>query len=835
MNTSSLSTRLISFFLTGVLFSLSAWGLFFTKTSLIYPVVEIEVQSAPPIGVHFLFYGQQSIDVCENLTGKISRSVLSNCKTCRVKSISCLEQLSSDQSRLLSDAPWPEPTGQMANGVVTFTAENSELALTLCKASEANSVNSTHSVRCFPANHSRPSTDTAISVWWSGKTAIQVGLSAFAALLAFVPLYQGLTGASPIYQARLLEHRLSQKFLSFPRLYKQALMALIDVVGLITALWLAFSLRLEAWYWPSGELVWLFLGSPLLAIPIFVRFGLYRAIIRFLGAQALRTLFLAVVIYAMLFALLVLLGDFSGVPKSVLIIYPVLSFLLIGIPRFMARDWLRRSLSAGTGQRKSVLIYGAGSAGIQLSAGLIHSREWRPVGLLDDDPALTGQIINGLKVFSAKELPEVIQAERVMEILLAIPSVTRARRNEIINQLESLPVHVRTLPGLADLAEGKVQVEDLREVDIEDLLGRDPVPPNPSLLGSTISGKVVLVSGAGGSIGSELCRQIVRLGPTSLILYENSEFALYAIEQELLCLPVRVPVYPILGSVVDQARMAQVLVAYGVQTIFHAAAYKHVPMVEKNPQQGVINNIFGTWHAASAALDHGVETFVLISTDKAVRPTNTMGTTKRFAEMILQSLHAQFPKKTRFTMVRFGNVLGSSGSVVPLFREQIRRGGPVTVTDPRVIRYFMTIPEAAQLVIQAGAMGNGQDVFVLDMGEPVKILDLAKRMIHLSGLSVRDAANPHGEIEIVFSGLRPGEKLYEELLIGDNVTPTEHPRIMRADEKCLPWETLSALLVQLESACKRGDSDRIRALLLEAVEEFKPQCGNEDLLAKLLT
>jgi FlaA1/EpsC-like NDP-sugar epimerase len=420
-------------------------------------------------------------------------------------------------------------------------------------------------------------------------------------------------------------------------------------------------------------------------------------------------------------------------------------------------------------------------------------------------------------------------------VLLAIPSSSRQRRNAIIAELESLPLLVRTLPGLAELAQGKVSINDLRDIDIEDLLGRDPVPPNPALLGANITAKAVMVTGAGGSIGTELCRQILEQSPSDIVLYELNEFALYQIEQELVTRKARLPhcktrIWPLLGSVCDEARLTQVLTQFHIETLFHAAAYKHVPMVERNPGQGAINNVIGTWRCAQAALQAGVKTFVLISTDKAVRPTNTMGATKRLAEMVLQSLAAQYPDQTRFTMVRFGNVLGSSGSVIPLFREQIRQGGPLTVTDPRIIRYFMTIPEAAQLVIQAGAMGKDGDVFVLDMGEPVKILDLAKRMIHLSGLGIKDEADPEGDIEINFTGLRPGEKLYEELLIGENVTPTDHPRIRRANEHFLEWAQLEPILANLIEAGSRNDGERTREILLGAVREFAPQCSNADLL-----
>jgi FlaA1/EpsC-like NDP-sugar epimerase len=477
---------------------------------------------------------------------------------------------------------------------------------------------------------------------------------------------------------------------------------------------------------------------------------------------------------------------------------------------------------------------------MQLASALAHGRDFRSVAFIDDDKSLHKRKANGLRIYPLSSLGYLIERYQVSDVLLAMPSAKRSRISELIRLLEPYAIHVLSMPGLSDIAQGRVTVDALQEVDIADLLGRDPVAPDQSLLKSTISGKVVMVTGAGGSIGSELCRQIIQLQPLSLILLELSEFGLYAIEKELNHLLTQIkPAKPIeiitvLGSVTNAKRMEKVCKIFKVQTIYHAAAYKHVPMVEKNPGEAVWNNIFGTLRAAQAAIKAEVELFVLISTDKAVRPTNTMGATKRFAELILQALSANIDHKhhTRFTMVRFGNVLGSSGSVVPLFREQIARGGPVTVTDPRIIRYFMTIPEASQLVIQAGALGHGGDVFVLDMGEPIRILDLAKRMIHLSGLEVKNETHPNGEIDISFTGLRPGEKLYEELLIGDNVSETSHPRIMRAEEQVISWVELEKMLKSLEMATKNDDFEQVRALLKLAVSGFVPQCKIGDLLWK---
>lgn len=829
--------RVASLLIGLILFGLGLVGLVTSQPKMYYPQIRIEVpDQTGAFAIGFLFRALPGLERCEALTGKVSRTVLASCAQCRVSVLKCLTGIDDVHASYLSSAPLPLPSGGMRNGVMVFHAADAKFALAACQATEAQSRGSALPVTCYPPDTPRflpgESWPDRIGVLVTSLPPLYLGLSLAAMLAAFGLFYRAAANESPVQALRLASRRVGRRLLVLSRLGKQALLALTDVLALWLALWLAFSLRLETFYHPQGEVVWLFFALPLLAIPVFLRFGLYRAVIRFLGGQAVRVVALAVGSHAVLFALLVLLGNFQGVPRSVLVIYPLLAVLLVGLPRYVARLWLSQLQNRQNGHRERVLIYGAGSAGIQLSAALMHSRELCPVGFVEDDSTLAGNTINGLPVYSVGQLAQVVNDLEVAEILLAVPSATRTRRSAIIDQLEPLPVRVRTLPGLSDLAQGKVRVEDLREVDIEDLLGRDPVSPDSDLLGATITGKVVLVSGAGGSIGSELCRQIVQLRPAALVLYEHGEYALYAIEQELLHLssPLSLPIYPVLGSVVDQARMVRTLRRYGVQTVFHAAAYKHVPLVERNPIPGVINNIFGTCHAARAALETGVQTFVLISTDKAVRPTNTMGTTKRFAEMILQALHAAHPDQTRFTMVRFGNVLGSSGSVVPLFREQISRGGPVTVTDPRIIRYFMTIPEAAQLVIQAGAMGAGQDVFVLDMGESVKILDLAQRMIHLSGLTERSEDNPDGEIEIVFSGLRPGEKLYEELLIGDNVSATAHPRILRADEKLLPWRTIEDYLERLKTACDAGDSDRVRELLLAAVEEFSPQCGNQDLL-----
>jgi len=626
---------------------------------------------------------------------------------------------------------------------------------------------------------------------------------------------------------------------------KKLVMLLGDLLLVPTALWLAFSLRLGEFYLPTQEIPYLFILAPVLSVPIFIRFGLYNAIIRYIGFHALWAVMQAVTLYALLWGVVALISGLEGVlPRSVIIINLFITILFIGGSRMIARWWLAgvnpiQRLSSIKNSRKNVVIYGAGAAGVQIATALAYGSEYRPVAFIDDDALLTNQRLNGYKIYSFTHLGILIEKYSVTGVMLAIPSASRSQRNKVVNLLEPYPVHVHTVPSIDELAQGKVKVGDIREVEIIDLLGRDSVSPNPDLLHANIKHKKVLVTGAGGSIGSELCRQIIKLEPEVLIVFDHSEYALYSIEKELngfiskqLMPLTKVSIIPILGNVCNQHRMEKVCGVYGVETIYHAAAYKHVPLVENNPAEAVRNNILGTLSAAKAAINTKVETFVLISTDKAVRPTNTMGATKRFAELILQGLANQPNMQTRFCMVRFGNVLGSSGSVIPLFREQIESGGPLTVTDPKIIRYFMTIPEAAQLVIQAGAMGQGGDVFVLDMGEPVNIYELAKKLVRLSGLEVKSEEVPDGDIEIQFTGLRPGEKLYEELLIGDNVTTTQHALIMRAEEEVLEWAKVQDSIDSFSEALDECNQDRIRDLLLAVVKGYKPQCSIEDTLYK---
>jgi FlaA1/EpsC-like NDP-sugar epimerase len=633
-------------------------------------------------------------------------------------------------------------------------------------------------------------------------------------------------------------------FSSLPRNTKRVIVLIIDCVVLPLSLWISFSLRYGELFVPRPDrqtLYYLFLVTPVIAIPIFIKFGLYRAIIRYVGFVAMWTILKSVSLYLLVFGVMIFLSGIDGVPRSVLLINWFVTCLLIGGSRFTGR-WIvsgPKKPSHKNLVKKRLAIYGAGDAGAQVAAAFSNSPYFVPTAFIDDNRSLHGRSIEGLRVYSSSQLSELIEKHAITDLVIAMPSISRSIRSQIISKLEPYALHVSTLPTVDDLASGNVKVDDVREVGINDLLGRLPVEPEQDLLYANIRGKVVLVTGAGGSIGSELCRQIVKIGPQKLILFERSEHDLYTIENELIDLSNRLArertdasekITPILASILNQDRLESVCKTFGVQTIYHAAAYKHVPIVERNPSEAIRNNVIGTYRAARAAINTKVETFVLVSTDKAVRPTSTMGATKRFAEMVLQGLSAQRNGNTRFTMVRFGNVLDSSGSVVPLFRNQIRKGGPVTVTDPKIIRYFMTIPEAAQLVIQAGAMGQGGDVFVLDMGEPVKILDMARRMIHLSGFEVKDESNPEGDIEIIFTGLRPGEKLYEELLIGENVQPTRHPLIMSASEDCLGWEDLTDYIDQFADTISSNDVERSRRLLVESVKGFDPQCDVADLV-----
>ncbi len=603
---------------------------------------------------------------------------------------------------------------------------------------------------------------------------------------------------------------------------KQFILVVADLIWLPLALWLAIVLRWgEQSYTLDYREFWVFSLTSLLSVLVFLRLGLYRAVIRFMGIEAVLAVLKAVSISALILGFMVFLSRAEGIPRSVPFIYWGIVLFLVGGSRFSVWLYYQNRLKK---ECENVAIYGAGDAGRQLLTALKQSREYKIVVFIDDDRKIKGRVINGIKVFRPHHLKTLIEKEGISQILLAMPSAPASTIRKIIVDLENLPVHVKTIPILADIVSGKAKIEELHEVAIEDLLGRDSIAPDNKLFEQCIKNKVVFVSGAGGSIGSELCRQIIKHEVQHLIIFELSEFALYSMEQELRkVISADIKLTALLGSVQDRKYLYKIFTTFAVNTVYHAAAYKHVPIVEENMIEGIRNNIFGTRRAAEAARDSGVETFVLISTDKAVRPTNVMGSSKRFAEMVLQALAKESgEQKTRFCMVRFGNVLGSSGSVVPLFNKQIKQGGPVTVTHADIVRYFMTIPEAAQLVLQAGSLGQGGDVFVLDMGAAVKIADLAKKMIHLAGHDVKDEANPDGDIEIIYTGLRPGEKLYEELLIGDNVSATQHSRIMRAEEKMLPMSTIDKKMALLDKACEDYNVLLVRETLLESETGYKP-------------
>lgn len=627
--------------------------------------------------------------------------------------------------------------------------------------------------------------------------------------------------------------KLAVPLLALPRSAKRTIAVIVDISLCVLSVWLAYFLRLGEFTAMSGNALWAIAASVFFAIPIFIISGLYRAIFRYSGWPALLTVARAVGIYGLLYSAVFTAVSMQDVPRTVGLIQPIILLLLVGGSRAFAHVWLggRYTNILKHNARPKVLIYGASRTGVELASAMANSPEMRIVGFLDDDRMLHRRSLNGLPVYDPADLHLLVENLNISDVLLAMPSVSRKRRNEILAQIRGSHVTVRTLPSVVDLAQGKVTVSDLRELDIDDLLGRDPVAPDTALLVRNIANKTVLVTGAGGSIGSELCRQILAVGPHTLLLVEQSEFALYAIHQELdQKLAGRdIRIMPLLASVSDMARMCEIMKAWKPETVYHAAAYKHVPLVEHNPAEGIRNNVLGTLVVARSAIKHGVADFVLISTDKAVRPTNMMGASKRMAEMVLQAL-ADTNSETKFTMVRFGNVLGSSGSVVPKFRQQIREGGPITLTHADITRYFMTIPEASQLVIQAGAMSLGGDVFVLDMGEPVKIIDLAQRMIELSGLTLKDASNPDGDIEIAVTGLRPGEKLFEELLIGDNPVMTSHPRIMKAQEDFLPWARLESKLDALEKALKVNDVISIREMVRGLVPGYEPNSEIVDLV-----
>ena len=623
-----------------------------------------------------------------------------------------------------------------------------------------------------------------------------------------------------------------------PRWFKRIFLIANDMVLLTLALWAAYSLRLSQFYVPeSFGMILLMAAAPIIGVITFHMRGLYKLVTRFIGPEGTTRIYVAVIIAVLAWALLVLLSGIKGHPRSVVVIYGLIAAGLIRLSRQWAGALLLKAAPqhkpVSFDERKNVIIYGAGTMGIQLLRALNETGQFNMVAFIDNSASLAGQVVHGVKVLRPGKIGKVITTENVKEVLLAMPSALRSERRAAIKALEPFPVAVKTLPALEEIASGRVEVSDLRPIEVEDLLGRDPVAPELELLTGHVKDKVVMITGAGGSIGSELTRQLLELGPKSLILFELSEVALYEIEMEIEELKWRrakepkappladTKIIPVLGSVLDRKLVARTISNYDVEVIYHAAAYKHVPLVEVNPFTGLQNNTFGTLTLAEVAKEARVERFVLVSSDKAVRPTNVMGASKRLAELILQAL-AEPHGSTVFTMVRFGNVLDSSGSVVRRFRNQIQAGGPVTVTHPEIIRYFMSIPEAAQLVIQAGAMASGGEVFVLDMGTPVKIDDLARTMVRLSGLEVRDDNNPEGDIAIEYIGLRRGEKLYEELLIGENTTGTSHPRIFKNSEPVLAYPELAAALERLDDAIHRHDGTDLQEMLRATVEGYKP-------------
>ena len=619
--------------------------------------------------------------------------------------------------------------------------------------------------------------------------------------------------------------------LRLPRAFKRLIAITADLTLCGMTVWIALYLRLETWVAPTIGYTFAVIMAAVIAIPTFFRFQLYASIFRFTGWNAMLLVARASAVFGMFYALIFTFWGVPGVPRTIGIIQPILLFVGVSASRLFIRwtlgDLYRGVLTRGT--LPGVLIYGAGSAGRQLASALIHSRDHRLLGFIDDDPVVQGRTVDSVPIFRPTQLHEIVPRLKVTDVLLAMPSLPRRERTRIVETLRGLPVHVRTLPDLRELASGQVSLGDIHELDVADLLGRDPVEPDMDLLSKNLAGKTVLVTGAGGSIGSELCRQIASCNPRTLLMLDISEHALYLITQELEILKgqksnIQVHLIPLLGSVADGRRVQEVMRTWRPDAVYHAAAYKHVPLVEHNMLEGIHNNVWGTLICAQAALSNGVAKFVLVSTDKAVRPTNVMGASKRLSEMILQALaNANIDSPTCFTMVRFGNVLGSSGSVVPLFRQQIAQGGPITLTHADITRYFMTIPEASQLVIQAGTMATGADVFVLDMGEPIKIIDLAYRMVELCGLRVKDEKYQHGEIQIEITGLRPGEKLYEELLIDAQAESTGHSRIMKAHEDFIPWITLSPRLETLATCIALADHAAVRSILEGLVSGYRPQ------------
>ncbi|MGC6469878.1 MAG: polysaccharide biosynthesis protein [Flavobacteriales bacterium] len=615
---------------------------------------------------------------------------------------------------------------------------------------------------------------------------------------------------------------MKERLSNLSRNQKQILMIIIDIIILLFSIWFSFSLRLGS-YWSEmiSANLWIFFAVPILAIPFFIQFGLYKSVLKFMGTKAIVSVFQAITVTSMAIGFGMMIFREADMPRTVILIFWFVSSISIILVRFLFKGFLY-SWDNFVNNRKPTIIYGAGSAGAQIAESLRKNHEYAPIAFIDDDEAKHGTFINFTEIHPFSDLRLLVLKRRVRVILLAIPSLSEPTKRDLLKKLSKYPVEVKLLPSLSEIVSGKVSIENIRHVEVGDILGRKAVKPQPSLLKKNIHSKNILISGAGGSIGSELSRQIINQKPNKVILFEQSEFNLYSIDLELSALNIKnCEIIPVLADVTNADAVNNIVKSYHIHTIYHAAAYKHVPMVEKNVVEGVYNNVIGTYNLAVSAMENDVENMVLISTDKAVRPTNVMGASKRLSELILQAFDSR-ETNTCYSMVRFGNVLDSAGSVVPLFRKQIKQGGPVTVTHAKITRYFMSIPEAVQLVIQAGAMAKGGDVFVLDMGEPVKILDLAYRMINLSGLRPITEENPEGDVKIKFTGLRPGEKLYEELLIGKNVIQSKHPQIMQANEESLSWNEIKQIIEAIMKGYMQLDEKIIREILVDKVEGYTP-------------
>ena len=767
------------------------------------------------IDITLLFNGRRDEASCRAMITNVTNSMLAVCPECQIKERLCLDALKPQHRKLLSTAVLDTPSVRLPDGgVMTYTSPHPELALAACQESErrASSRGGASGVVCYPANTPRPVPSIQ-------KSPLNVYANLFGILLVFVG---AISFAGGLYLTGL-DRNWHSRLNALSRSAKRLIMVAVDLALLSAALVTTLAVRYGSGWMDTEGLGLIVALSLLVALPVFEALGVYRNVTRYIEIRMALTVVSSVTAAIIILASLLYVLGVNGLSAEDAVLYWLIALLYIGGSRVVAREYFRHPGSSIEAPER-VIIYGAGDAGAQLAISLKGNSGLVPVAFVDDRPDLAGSLLYGIKVYRAVQLPVLVEELKARQILLAIPSASKRNRKEIFDRLEHLGVRIRTIPRLSALIEGRAKISDIEDISIEELFGRDPVPPVPGLLSRCIEGKAVLVTGAGGSIGSELCRQIVALGPRKLVLLELSEYALYTIIEELVALKSKfgfpVELVTALGSVTRKDFMRRLLAQHQVSTIYHAAAYKHVPLVEMNALEGIRNNVMGSLRAAEAAIEEKVETFVLISTDKAVRPTSVMGASKRLAELIVQAIGHR--GNTRFCMVRFGNVLDSSGSVVPLFRRQIQEGGPVSVTHPEITRFFMTIPEAAQLVLQAGAMAKGGDVFVLDMGSPVKILDPARRMIHMSGLTIRDEKHPDGDIEITFTGLRPGEKLYEELLIGDNVTGTDHPLIMKAIEESVPWKTLNQLLHSLEDACDQFDQKKAISILSSLVPISAP-------------